>query len=71
MSRRERGAPWGAKPSQPIECCIQHTIAMIVRGMEEEQALATGKYDAAVTHKEAVEWAKRVKLIAHTASVKP
>lgn len=51
-----RNQKWGGEPRQPIERCVDHLIAVIIRGIERE---TMGQDDLSLKEAEMRQWCKR------------
>lgn len=52
---RTRRTAWGGPPDQPMERCVDHLIALIIRAIEEDTA---GRDDLKVTEAEMDAWCR-------------
>ena len=56
VGQSERARPFGHEPLQPIERQVAHTIAIVVRDMEQA---SDGTDNMELTLKEAKDWVRR------------
>ena len=59
---KARRRPWGSAPTQPMERCIDHMIAMIIRSVEtccvDDRGPDPGKHELKLTEAEMERWCK-------------